>query len=174
VATNQPYFGIYPNPDANGNAVNGPLDPASGNWMGYSYDVENRIVSAGSNGGSYTGYGYDPQGKRILVQTSGLGFPAADGSPNPVISYTFTFYGITGQRLSTFNVITSAYANSGNCNGARYCTGATSGSWLYFGGRLISGPNWGCRCRRTAWDLFGAGHRIILGERRRPQLRTAR
>jgi RHS repeat-associated protein len=34
-------------------------------------------------------------------------------------------------------VITSAYANSGNCNGARYCIGAISASWLYFGGRLI-------------------------------------
>jgi RHS repeat-associated protein len=138
-ATNR---GGYPygstNFDANGNQLYGPLDPASGNWMGYGYDVENRIVGAGSNGGSSTVYGYDPQGKRVLQQTSSLGNPTSTGSQNIVTSYGFTFYGITGQRLSTFSVLASQYGNSGYCNGARSCTGGGSGSWLYFGGRLIS------------------------------------
>jgi RHS repeat-associated protein len=56
-----------------------------------------------------------------------------------VTSSAFTFYGITGQRLGTFSVTTSQYGNSGACsNGARACTGPASGSWLYFGGRLIA------------------------------------
>jgi RHS repeat-associated protein len=125
--------------DANGNPLYGTIDPATGNLVQYSYDVENRIVSAYENGGPSTGYGYgyDPQGKRILTQTSGLGTPS-NGSPNAVTFDTFTFYGITGQRLSTFGVIASQWANSGYCNGARYCAVGGPGSWLYFGGRLIS------------------------------------
>jgi RHS repeat-associated protein len=124
-------FGSAPY-DANGNTLTGPLDPASGNWIGYAYDVENRIVSAGSNGGSGTVYGYDPQGKRVLRQ-SGL-----TGGTGPGLYYQLTFYGITGQRLSTFGV-TIQHGNYGYCsNGAGVCSGGPGPGYLYFGGRLIS------------------------------------
>jgi len=38
-------------------------------------------------------------------------------------------------------VITSGYANSGYCNGARACTTGPAVGYLYFGGRLLSEPN---------------------------------
>jgi len=139
-----PHFSTsYPNggvagTDANGNVLAGPLDPATGNWVVYTYDVENRIItSCEPSGGICNGlYGYDPQGKRVLRQTA---LPAPSG--NWAINWEFTFYGITGQRLSAFNVVTSAYQNSGYCNGARACTNGPAFGYVYFGGKLLWGSN---------------------------------
>jgi RHS repeat-associated protein len=144
--------------DANGNPSYGPLDPATGNWVNYTYDVENRIIGSYELNTCYALYGYDPQGKRILVQTSGLGNPTSNGTPNAVTSYAFAFYGITGQRLSTFSVVASQYANSGNCNGARYCTGGPYAGYLYFGGRLIAEPNSGVLTDRLGSQRNGMSY----------------
>jgi len=102
------------------------------------YDVENRIITScePSGGTCNAAYGYDPQGKRVLRQT---GLPAPTG--NWALNWEFTFYGITGQRLATFNVITSWYQNSGYCNGARACTSGPAFGYVYFGGRLLWGSN---------------------------------
>jgi len=93
------------------------------------------MVSAGSNVGGYTTYGYDPQGKRVSRQTI-----VSD------VNYTdfyseFTFYGITGQRLTSFTV-GSSVGNQGPCNtGVRFCTFGPTPGYVYFGSKLIAEPN---------------------------------
>jgi RHS repeat-associated protein len=129
-ATNQPSSGLPTSYDANGNALTGPGS------IGYTYDVENRIIWSCQSGTCFMLYGYDPQGKRVLRQT---GLSASAG--NWALNWEFTFYGVNGQRLNTFNVITSEYANSGYCNGARACASGPLPGYVYFGGKLISGPN---------------------------------
>jgi RHS repeat-associated protein len=129
-ATNQQVGGWY---DANGNSLYGPYDP-NGYRYQYYYDVENRLILVGSSDGSPGyGYGYDPQGKRVMVQTSS-GTQSQYG-----IQYTFTFYGVTGQRLSTFGVTSGNY---GVCNtGAYICADGVSGSYLYLAGKRLAQPD---------------------------------
>jgi hypothetical protein len=103
----------------NGNALTGP------NYIPYTYDGENRLISDGT----YT-YDYDPQNKRVMRQT---------GNSN-ILSSEFTFYGIGGQRLSTFTV-TSQSGNFGGCsNGAAFCSTGPIGGYVYFAGKMIMEP----------------------------------
>ncbi len=130
-ATNQQVGGWY---DANGNSLYGPYDP-NGYRYQYYYDVENRLVGVGSSDGSPGyGYGYDPQGKRVMVET------ALTGGTYPATNATFTLYGITGQRLTTFWVTWSQYSNSGYCNGATYCSGTLT-NYLYLAGKRLAQPD---------------------------------
>src|SRR5206468_197951 len=87
-ATNRMVGGSY---DANGNMLN-----AQGASLGY--DVENRVSYATVSGG-WEYYGYAPDNKRIWKQ-----------KPNGTVE--LYYYGISGQKLGTYNVTTSLYANT--------------------------------------------------------------
>jgi RHS repeat-associated protein len=70
-------------------------------------------------------YAYDPWGKRVMSGYNPA--PIVQGPSQP--NYTYTFYGITGQRLATLN-----------CNGSNYpaypnCT--ITGQNVYYGKKLI-------------------------------------
>jgi RHS repeat-associated protein len=93
--------------DANGNAL-----PTN------TWDVENRLVTVAG-----VFYAYDPWGKRVS-QTS----TTTDGSGNVSTQTVVYFYGITGQRLQTFNFNTDPNGNT---------TGGAVGANLYFGKKLI-------------------------------------
>ncbi len=77
---------------------------ANGNWLGAggsqinTWNVENQLIStapADGNGNLNT-YTYDPSGKRVLQYSGGLGGYAGSG--------TVYFYGITGQRLGSYQL----------------------------------------------------------------------
>jgi RHS repeat-associated protein len=115
-AANNQQSGLYY--DANGNLTNNN----SGN---YTYDVENRMTY---NSATYIGYGYDPMGKRVVVET-----PNQSGT-----NMQFMFYGVMGQRLSTFTV---SNGNGVCLNNAPYCTTGPYGGYLYLAGKLIIQSN---------------------------------
>ena len=108
--------------DANGNQLS---LPSCGAECSNSYNVENRLTWQVEGGYPYPAnvYAYDPWGKRVM---SGFN-PAPESGSQP--NYTYTFYGITGQRLATLN-----------CNGSNYpaypnCT--ITGQNVYYGKKLI-------------------------------------
>ena len=87
-ATNRIVGGSY---DANGNMLN--VQNAT-----LGYDVENRVSYAIVSGG-WEYYGYAPGNKRIWKQ-----------KPNG--SVELYFYGISGQKMGTYNVTTTLFANT--------------------------------------------------------------
>jgi len=97
--------------DANGNQTN-----ANGSYN--TFNVENRMVY-NSNPMGYI-YAYDPWGKRVM---SGTGWT---GSGQP--SYTYTFWGITGQPLAMVNCTTTNFP-------ANTCS--ITGQNVYFGKKMI-------------------------------------
>jgi len=82
-----------------------------------TYNVENRVVYSGAYG-SQTVYAYDPWGKRVMVNTGG------DSG-----TYTWTFYGITGQPLAILQCDASSFPSNPTC--------AIVGQNVYFGKRMI-------------------------------------
>jgi RHS repeat-associated protein len=104
--------------DANGNAQPGICNPCS-------YSVENRLTMEviGQWPPAWNQYAYDPWGKRVMNGSD----PDPYDAPNP--TYTYNFYGITGQRLATVNCNASNYPT--------YPTCAITGQNVYFGGKLI-------------------------------------
>jgi RHS repeat-associated protein len=108
--------------DANGNSQ----PPAScGYYCSNTYSVENRltwqVVGPWPNPANL--YAYDPWGKRVMNGSD----PNPYEDPDP--TYTYNFYGITGQRLATLT-----------CNGSNYPsypTCAITGQNVYFGKKLI-------------------------------------
>ena len=96
---------------------NGNLQCAGSSSNCATYNVENRMVYSGPYG-SQTVYAYDPSGKRVMVNSGG-----ASGT------YTWTFYGITGQPLAILQCNASSFPG--------YPTCAIAGQNVYFGGRMI-------------------------------------
>jgi hypothetical protein len=87
-ATNRIVGGSY---DANGNML-------SAQGAALAYDVENRVASANVAAG-WEYYGYAPDNRRIWKQR-----------PNGTVE--LYYYGIGGQKLGTYNVSTTAVANT--------------------------------------------------------------
>jgi RHS repeat-associated protein len=122
----------YPQVDSNTNRarmINDYGFDANGNWLGVpgpqtnlvnTWNVENQLVSTGgspSNGDPT--YTYDPSGKRVLQYS-------VSNTYGP--SGTLYFYGMTGQRLGTYQV---TYVNSNN-------PPLPQSVPMYFGGRLLT------------------------------------
>ena len=115
---NQPTNIYY---DANGNQNGCNNSPQCGN----SYTGENRMTLEVLGSYPYPAniYAYDPWGKRVMS-----GYNPNYSSPQP--SYTYTFYGVTGQKLAMVT-----------CNGSNYPaypTCAIVGQNVYFGKKLIT------------------------------------
>ena len=94
--------------DANGNMTTAP------NIAVLIYDIENRLVSAVPSSGGIESYAYSPNGKRIWKLTPG-------GTEE------FYFYGISGQKLGTYNATSNNLALYPNVLDTN----------MYFGSRLI-------------------------------------
>ena len=114
---NQP-TNIYYDANGNQNACNSPQ-------CGNSYSVENRMTLEVLGSYPYPAniYAYDPWGKRVMS-----GYNPNYYSPKP--NYSYTFYGVTGQKLATVT-----------CNGSNYPaypTCAIVGQNVYFGKKLIT------------------------------------
>jgi RHS repeat-associated protein len=108
--------------DANGNQVS---LPSCGAECSNTYNVENRLTWQVVGGWPDPAniYAYDPWGKRVM---SGFNpAPWSGSQPN----YTYTFYGITGQRLATLN------RNGSNYPAYPIC--AITGQNVYYGKKLI-------------------------------------
>jgi RHS repeat-associated protein len=103
---------------------------ANGNYggtypYGWTYSVENRMTwQANYETGAANLYAYDPWGKRVMSGSD----PSPYLSPQP--NYTYSFYGITGQRLATLNC-------NGSSNYPNYPTCTITGQNVYFGRKLI-------------------------------------
>jgi hypothetical protein len=100
--------------DANGNAA----------YTGFeAYDVENRLLQTiqGWTGPIYT---YDGSNKRVFAY-----WPEQQTQNPPPVKCEIYFYGITGQRLATYNCGYNA------SDGAFWWN--VKGSNLYFGGKLL-------------------------------------
>jgi RHS repeat-associated protein len=114
---NQP-TNIYYDANGNQNACNSPQ-------CGNSYSVENRMTLEVLGSYPYPAniYAYDPWGKRVMS-----GYNPNYNSPLP--NYSYTFYGVTGQKLAMVT-----------CNGSNYPaypTCAIVGQNVYFGQKLIT------------------------------------
>ncbi|MGH7868361.1 MAG: RHS repeat-associated core domain-containing protein [Candidatus Dormibacteraceae bacterium] len=99
--------------DANGNICGGSC--------GWTYDIENRIVFAGSSSYPLLAYSYAPGNKRVW---RGVWNPYTHAQTVDEI----TFWGANGQKLTTYNL--SIY-------GTTQLVAAASGTNYYFGGKLI-------------------------------------
>jgi len=97
-------------------------------YGGNTYSVENRLTfEVLQNSGSYPAniYAYDPWGKRVMS-----GYDPSPYSSHTQPNYSYTFYGITGQKLAMVT-----------CNGSNYPsypTCAIVGQNVYFGKKLIT------------------------------------
>jgi RHS repeat-associated protein len=81
--------------DANGNQLTG----LSSQY--FTYDSENRMIGAYTNGSDYVQYAYDSQNKRVFSS------PYASGSQGPQHVY---FYGVDGQQLGAYPLNSGASA----------------------------------------------------------------
>jgi RHS repeat-associated protein len=81
--------------DANGNQLTG----LSSQY--FTYDSENRMIGAYTNGSDYVQYAYDSQNKRVFSS------PYASGSQGPQHVY---FYGVDGQQLGAYPLSSGASA----------------------------------------------------------------
>jgi RHS repeat-associated protein len=88
--------------------LNGNINALPGCTNGYGYDIENRLTSAAN-----AQYSYAPGNKRLFKRV---------GSTDEV-----TFYGISGQKLATYSM--TFVSNT--------LTLTQTGTWYYFGGKLI-------------------------------------
>jgi RHS repeat-associated protein len=107
----------------------------------YAWDVENRLT--GSMG---VGYGYDHAGKRITKSNS-----YEDGNGNVHVETTVYFYGITGQKLQTYqcNVV------GGQSQGC-----LLQGTNVYFGRKLIVANGSPVATDRLGSVRYSGGQRI--------------
>jgi RHS repeat-associated protein len=101
--------------DANGNTF------ASWCGYGYTYDVENRMVSATTAGFSYS---YAPGNKRVWRGSSSVD--------------EVTYWSPSGQKLGTY-AITTVIGNGQGQQSQFYCPAATT--YYYFAGRMIKNGN---------------------------------
>ncbi len=118
--------------DANGNQLFAPMTAGMPDAFNLSYDVSNRMTTAATNIISKkTEYEYDPGNKRITEVTYTVN-AQEDWVRN---GETLHFFGITGQRLATFDVYTT---NEGFSTAALVISPSFSTStWVWFGRKLV-------------------------------------
>jgi RHS repeat-associated protein len=123
--------------DSNGNPGSIYL-PADGSSYSATYDVENRLVSTGS---SAIFYSYAPGNSRVWKGTGSFVTNSSGGSGQcNTAQWTtdeVTFWGVTGQKLATYQLTESPNSWFSACD---YSAAAT-GTDYYFGARLIKNPS---------------------------------
>ncbi len=123
--------------DANGNPGTIYLPADSGSYAA-TYDIENRLVATGS---STIFYGYAPGNNRVWRGTGSFVTQSSGGSGQCSTGQwstdEVTFWGLTGQKLATFQLSESPNGYSGECE----FTASATGSDYYFGSKLLKNPS---------------------------------
>ncbi len=119
--------------DANGNPGSIYLPADSGSYAA-TYDVENRLVATGS---STIFYGYAPGNNRVWRGTGSFVTQYGECNTTQWSTDEVTFWGLTGQRLATFQLTESPNGYYGDCE----FTASATGSNYYFGSKLLKNPS---------------------------------
>src|SRR5262249_15707692 len=112
-------------PSASNNHLGG--EDANGNASGYSYDVENPMVSPTGITRSWQ-YAYAPGNRRVWRATyTKLG--------QTVTTDEITFWSVSGQKLATYQIVENVYQGGNPITPTM--TATQTGTNYYFGGKMI-------------------------------------